>query len=58
VEVMKNKKIELRNGKTVTLGELFKTKERFHNELSKLPFEEKIRILMNMQRIVKLKRTA
>lgn len=54
---MKHKKIELRNGKIVTLKELFNAKERFHRELAKLPFEEKIKILMYMRRILELKRT-
>lgn len=54
---MKNKKIELRSGRVVTMDELFKAKEQFHTELSRLPFEEKIKILMNMRRIVELKRT-
>lgn len=54
---MENTKIKLRAGKIVTLDELFKAKEQFHRELSRLPFEEKIKILMNMRRIVELKRT-
>jgi hypothetical protein len=54
---MKNKKIELRSGRVVTMDELFKAKGQFHTELSRLPFEEKIKILMNMRRIVELKRT-
>lgn len=55
---MKNKKIELRRGKALTMDELFKAKEQFHRELAMLPFEEKIKILMNMRRIVELKRMA
>lgn len=55
---MKNKKIELRNGRVITMNELFKAKEQFHKELSRLPFEEKIRILMSMRRIVELKKSA
>lgn len=54
---MRNKKIELRSGRVVTMDELFKAKEQFHRELARLPFEEKIKILMNMRRIVELKRT-
>lgn len=53
---MKNRKIELRKGKIVTMDELFKAKEKFHRELARLPFEEKIKILMNMRRIVELKK--
>lgn len=53
---MKSKKIELRSGKVITVDKLFKAKEQFHRELSRLPFEEKIKILMSMRRIVELKR--
>ncbi len=56
---MKNrKKLELRKGKLITLDELFKAKEQFHTELSRLPFEEKIKILMKMREIVELKRAS
>lgn len=55
---MKNKKIELRSGNVVTRNELFKAKAEFHRDLSRLPFEEKIKILMNMRRIVELKRSS
>jgi len=53
---MENKKIGLRNNRILTMDELFKAKEQFHRELARLPFEEKIKILMNMRRIVELKR--
>jgi len=52
---MKDTKIRLRKGKIVTMCELFKAKEQFHSELSRLPFEEKINILMKMRKIVELK---
>lgn len=52
---MKGKRIELKSGKVITMDKLFKAKEEFHRELSRLPFEEKIRILMDMHRIVELK---
>lgn len=51
-------KIKLKNGKITTMRKLFKTKKQFHKELSKLPFEEKINILMKMWKIVELKRMA
>ncbi len=51
---MKNTKIRLRRGKIITRRELFKAKERFHADLSRLPFEEKIRILTKMREIVEL----
>ncbi len=38
-----NKKIE----------DLFKAKEEYHRELAKLPFEEKIKILVKLQKIAK-----
>ena len=52
---MKNRKIEIKKGKILSTNELFKAKERFHKELAKLPFEKKIKILMDMRRIVELK---
>ena len=52
---MKNTKIRIRKGKIVTLRELFKAKGHFHAELSQLPFEEKIKILMKMREVVELK---
>ena len=56
---MKNKKkLELRKGRLITMDQLFKAKERFHAELSRLPFEEKIKILMKMREIVELKRAS
>ena len=55
---VKNEKIKLKNGRIVTMGEFFKTKEQFHEELSRLPIEEKIKILMKMWKIVELKRIA
>lgn len=52
---MENKKIKLRAGRIVTMSELFKAKEQFHTELARLPFEEKIKLLMKMREIVELK---
>ena len=46
------KKIKIRIGKVITRSQLFKAKEKFHRELSCLPFEEKIKILMHMGGIV------
>lgn len=44
-------KIIMKNGKVVTRSDLFKKKEDFHKEQAKLPFEEKIKILVNLQKI-------
>jgi len=33
------------------IEDLFKAKESFHRELAKMPFEEKIRILVRLQKI-------
>lgn len=44
-------KIIMKNGKVVTRSGLFKKKEDFHKEQAKLPFEEKIKILVNLQKI-------
>jgi len=54
--IMSNKKDEdmkiiIKNGKIVTRSDLFKKKEDFHREQAKLPFEEKIKILVNLQKI-------
>lgn len=32
---------------------LFKAKELFHKEMAEIPFDEKIKILVNLQKIVK-----
>ena len=45
------KAIETRRGHRVTIDELYEAKERFHKEAAKLPFEEKIKILMKMREI-------
>ncbi|MGQ9616663.1 MAG: hypothetical protein ACUVWJ_09745 [Spirochaetota bacterium] len=50
-EKIQDMKILLKKGKTITRTELFKEKERFHKEQAKLPFEEKIRILVRLQEI-------
>jgi hypothetical protein len=55
---MKNEKIRVRNRKIITMRDLFSAKERFHKELSRLPFEEKIKILIKMREIVDLKGTS
>ena len=44
-------KIIMKDNKIITRRELFKRKERFHKELAKLPFEEKIKILVRLQKI-------
>ena len=44
---MENKK----KGKLITRQKLFKNKEKFHKEQAKLPFEEKIRMLVKLQEI-------
>lgn len=49
------RKVELRKGKVLTMDGLFKLKERYHTELSKLPFEKKIEILIKMRKIAGLK---
>lgn len=35
------------------MDKLFKAKERFHQDSAALPFEEKIKILMEMRKIVR-----
>lgn len=54
---MTNKKAEetrivIRGSRAITRRDLFKKKEEFHKEQAKLPFEEKIKILIRLQKIV------
>ena len=44
-------KIVTKGNRIITRKELFERKERFHKEQAKLPFEEKIRILIRLQGI-------
>ena len=39
--------------KILTRKEIFEGKERFHKEQAKLPFEEKIKILLKLQKIAR-----
>ncbi|HOK09949.1 MAG TPA: hypothetical protein PLT82_01240 [Candidatus Hydrogenedens sp.] len=41
----------IRKGKEITRNKIFKEKERYHKEQAKLPFEEKIKILVKLQKI-------
>jgi len=43
---MENKEVQRQE-----IKDLFKAKELFHKELAKLPFEEKIKILVHLQKI-------
>jgi hypothetical protein len=47
------RKIVFSKKRVLSQKELFEEKERFHKELAKLPFEEKIKILGKLQRIAK-----
>lgn len=44
-------KIIIDKNKIITRKELFEDKARFHKEQARLPFEEKIRILVELQKI-------
>ena len=48
---IKETKIIIKNDRIITRKELFKRKEKFHKEQAKLPFEEKIQILIKLQEI-------
>ena len=48
----KNVKIVMGDNRIITRMELFKKKELFHKELAKIPFKEKIKILISLQKIV------
>jgi|YelNatPaOPRAMG01_1025707.scaffolds.fasta_scaffold34764_5 hypothetical protein len=47
------KKIIFDKDKILTREEIFEGKERFHQEQAKLPFEEKIKILVKLQKIAR-----
>lgn len=44
-------KIIMKGNRVITRSDLFKKKQTFHKEQSKLPFEEKIKILVRLQKI-------
>jgi len=44
-------KIALSPDKIITRDELFRRKEKFHKEQALLPFEEKIKILVQLQKL-------
>lgn len=44
-------KITSRDNKIITRRELFEKKEAFHKQLAKMPFEQKIRMLLRLQQI-------
>jgi len=46
-----NKKYLVRDKKIITREYLFMKKNEFHNNQAKLPFEEKIKILVELQKI-------
>jgi hypothetical protein len=46
---MAEKKIGLSKNKIITRSKLYKNKTRFHKEQARLPFEEKIEILVKLQ---------
>ncbi len=48
IEVMK---IIMKGNRIMTRRQLFEKKEEFHREQAKLPFEEKIKILTQLQKI-------
>jgi hypothetical protein len=50
-ERKKEVKIKREDGRLITLEELFESKKKTRMELAKLPFEEKIKILVELQKI-------
>jgi hypothetical protein len=44
-------KIIMKGNKKITRKELFEKKELFHKQLAKMPFEQKIRMLVRLQEI-------
>ncbi|MBU1261499.1 hypothetical protein KKG61_09310 [bacterium] len=48
---MEDKKFIISKNRIISRKELFSQKEKFHKEQAKLPFEEKIKILVKLQEI-------
>ena len=48
----KDVKIVMEDNRIITRRELFRKKELFHKELAKISFEEKIKTLISLQKIV------
>jgi hypothetical protein len=44
-------KIRTSDGRLITREEFFRESEKFHENRAKLPFEEKIKILVELQKI-------
>jgi len=44
-------KITMKSNRKITRKELFEKKELFHKQLAKIPFEQKIRMLVRLQEI-------
>jgi len=44
-------KIVMKGNRIITRKDLFRKKELFHKELAKMPFEEKMKILIHLQKI-------
>ncbi|MCK4307368.1 hypothetical protein KAW50_03970 [candidate division WOR-3 bacterium] len=51
-------KIIMKGNRIITRKDLFEKKELFHKELAKIPFEEKIKILVRLQKIANTVRSA
>jgi hypothetical protein len=44
-------KITMKSNRKITRKELFEEKELFHKQLAKIPFEQKIRMLVRLQEV-------
>lgn len=44
-------KIRTSDGRLITREEFFRENEKFHEDRAKLPFEEKVKILVELQKI-------
>lgn len=51
-------KIIIKDNRRITRKELFEKKELFHKQLAKIPFEQKIRMLVCLQEIAHSIRTS
>lgn len=48
-----DKKYIFPNGRILTREQIFESKEMFHREQAKLPYEEKVEMVKDLQKIIK-----
>lgn len=51
---MRRLKVKVRGGRLIDIDDQYKSKESYHRSLAKMPFETKIKELMQMWRIAEI----